>query len=93
MLNHDQLIALLKSRIRTAGTQKTFAKQIGISPQYLSDVLAGRRMPNRQILKALGYECVPCYKRIYHIAAGDTHHVTYDGRGNSFIPEHKTEEI
>lgn len=93
MLNHDQLIALLKSQIKMAGSQKAFAKQIEISPQYLSDVLAGRRMPNRQILNALGYEFVPCYKRIYHFAADDTRQVTHDGRGKVFIPDHKTREI
>lgn len=35
-------------------SQKEFADQHGISPQYVHDVLNGRRMPGASILNALG---------------------------------------
>ena len=37
-----------------AGTQKELARKWRISPQYLSDVLAGRRKPGPKILRRLG---------------------------------------
>ena len=66
MLDQTQLIALLKQQIKDAGSQKTLAHRWGISQQYLTDVLKRRRMPNRKILDALGYESVVMYKKIYH---------------------------
>jgi len=65
MLNHDQLLSLLKQCVRDAGSQKTFAIQHGISQQYLTDVLKKRRMPGAKILQVLGYESVIVYKKIY----------------------------
>lgn len=35
-------------------SQKEFADQHGISPQYVHDVITGRRMPGASILNALG---------------------------------------
>lgn len=39
--------------MRTAGTQSAYAEQIGVSEQYVSDVLRGARRPGRRILQAL----------------------------------------
>jgi len=53
-LTHDELIALLRRRIKEAGQQKLFAEANGISAQYVSDVLRKRREPGEAILEALG---------------------------------------
>lgn len=45
-------------------TQKALAQKIGISPQYLADILDGRRAPGKKVLTFLGYEKVICYRYI-----------------------------
>ncbi len=71
MLDHAQLIALLKQQAKDAGSQKQLAFKWGISQQYLSDVMDGRRMPGKKILDALGYEPVVVYKKIYRTASSN----------------------
>ncbi len=46
--------ARLRAAVKQAGDQQTYARQIGISPAYLSDVLNARREPGDSILSALG---------------------------------------
>lgn len=43
-------------------TQKALAKRLGISAQYLSDILKGRREPGQKMLDALGLERVITYE-------------------------------
>jgi hypothetical protein len=45
---------LLNEAIRKAGSQAAFADSHGISRQYLTDVLKGRRDMSGKILEALG---------------------------------------
>lgn len=71
MLTHDQLVSLLKQQVKDAGSQKQFAFRWGISQQYLTDVLKGRRMPGPKILKMLGYESMVVYKKIYRTGASN----------------------
>ena len=52
----------LKEMLSTA-TQKDVAAKLGVSQQYLSDVLTGRRAPGKSILDALGLEKVISYRR------------------------------
>lgn len=44
-------------------SQAEMAKKIGISPQYLHDVLNERRGPGEKILDFLGLEKVVLYRR------------------------------
>ena len=46
----------LRLYIQNVGSQKSAAKELGISPQYLCDVLAGRRSPSDRLAKAFGFE-------------------------------------
>ncbi len=71
MMELKQVQNLLKQRARTLGSQKRLALQLGVSQQYLSDVIHGRRMPNAKILRAMGLELVPCYRHVYHHALFD----------------------
>lgn len=57
---------LLRERCEKC-SQKEFAEQHGVSPQYVHDVLAGRRMPGKSIINALGLS-----KRVvYEFACSD----------------------
>lgn len=38
-----------------AGSQDTWAKTNSVSPQYVTDVLKGRKPPGESITRALGY--------------------------------------
>lgn len=62
MLTEEELIDRLRTVVAQAGSQKDFAQQHGLSEQYLSDVLRGRREPGQKILEALGVERVVGYR-------------------------------
>jgi transcriptional regulator with XRE-family HTH domain len=47
------IIELLRKAIGD-GTAKDYAAKIGVSQQFLSDVLKGRRAPGHKLLAALG---------------------------------------
>jgi DNA-binding transcriptional regulator YdaS (Cro superfamily) len=51
----EQLVQHLKRCVKSAGTQRAFAEQVGISQQYVSDVLAGRRDPGPKLAAAIGF--------------------------------------
>lgn len=44
-------------------SQKKLAEQIGISPQYLSDILKGRREVSESVAEKLGFERVVTFVR------------------------------
>ncbi len=58
MMTDAQLKALLRAKVREYGSQLAFAEAVGLSAQYVSDVLKGRRPAGPKLLKALGYEWV-----------------------------------
>ncbi len=49
-----EFITLLRGAVAEHGSQKAFAKHIGVSEPYLTDVLLGRRHPSPRILEPLG---------------------------------------
>jgi hypothetical protein len=49
----DDLRDMLREMARPT-TDAALAKQLGLSPQYLCDVLLGRREPGPKLLRALG---------------------------------------
>jgi DNA-binding transcriptional regulator YdaS (Cro superfamily) len=44
----------LEKHVKRAGSQKDAASVLGISPQYLNDLLLGRREASEAILQKLG---------------------------------------
>lgn len=62
MIASPVIIRRLQVRANKLGGQKQLAKELGISPQYLSDVMTGKSEPGPAILEALGYERVVLYK-------------------------------
>jgi hypothetical protein len=55
-VNDTHVIRLLRAACREAGSQNKWAKQHGVSQQYVNHVLNGHRPPGPQILAALGLE-------------------------------------
>lgn len=55
-------IVLLKARVDSLGTQAALAEEIGISAQYLSQILAGERDPSEKVLDYLNFEKVIMYR-------------------------------
>lgn len=52
---------ILTRFIERAGSQRAAAQQLGVSAQYLCDVLKGRRAPGSKILEPLGLKRVVGY--------------------------------
>ena len=49
------LIAILRSECARAGGQLAWARRVGFSPQYVNDVLRGRRDVSEAMANALGF--------------------------------------
>lgn len=49
------LIAILRSECERAGGQQAWARRAGFSPQYVCDVLKGRRDVSEAMANALGF--------------------------------------
>jgi len=53
-MNLDEFIQYLKRQM--VGSQAEYAKKLGVSAQYLGDVLSKKRDPGKKILDAVGFE-------------------------------------
>lgn len=49
------LVSIIQERVASAGSQQAAADILGISAQYLCDLLHGRREPSETIADALGF--------------------------------------
>ena len=63
-MTKDQLLEMLRKQAAAYDTDTQYARLLGVSPQYLCDILAGRREPGRKILEPLGYQRVVEYRRV-----------------------------
>ncbi len=61
MSDRVTLLAFIKKQITKHGSQAAYAKHLGISQQYLNDVLHGRRDISSELAQALGYERLTIY--------------------------------
>lgn len=52
-MDNDAVIELLRKR-QAGRTQKEVAEELGVTPQFLHDVLNGRRNPSDRILEYVG---------------------------------------
>ncbi len=60
-MNEREMISHIKSLCRKAGSQKAFAASLGISEQYLSEIIRGKRGMSDNVLTKLGFEKVILY--------------------------------
>ncbi len=61
-MTEEQVRELLRVAIRRWSTMKAFAEHHGLSPQYVTDVMKGRREPDSKICHAIGVERVVVYR-------------------------------
>lgn len=71
LLTLSEVYGLLREAIRAAGGQTAFARDHGLSPGYLSDVMNARRDPGASIQKALGITKVTRYKFVENVKKED----------------------
>lgn len=60
---HDTILARLRGCVKVEGSQKAVAKKLGVSQQYLTDVLKGRRDISDTVARKMGYEKVAVFFR------------------------------
>lgn len=60
----EEVLAQLRFNVAVFRSQKKCAAALGCSPQYLGDILAGRREPVREVLNRLGFRKVTLYERL-----------------------------
>ena len=61
-MNAEDVRKILRAACANRGGQKNFAESAGVSQQYVSDVLNGKREPGGAILDALNIERVVTYR-------------------------------
>jgi plasmid maintenance system antidote protein VapI len=49
-----------KATPRQGQTQKAVAEKLGFSPQFINDVLAGKRSLTEKLIDSLGFKTVDC---------------------------------
>lgn len=59
---HSEVIKELKKRVTNSNAQLLVAQQLGISPQYLSDILNNKRIISQRVARRLGYIRVVRYR-------------------------------
>jgi hypothetical protein len=60
-ISRDAIVEELRLLVSSMSTQAALAKRIGITPAYLSDILAGRRHPGPVVCKFLKIKAVVVY--------------------------------
>lgn len=60
----DEVRQSIRLVCENMGGQKVFAERVGVSQQYVSDVLNEKREPGPSILSALGLEKVVTYRSV-----------------------------
>ena len=61
-LTETDIRVRLEKRVFECGSQSAFAKSLGVTPQYVSDILAGKRAIPDKVLAAIGVERVVSYR-------------------------------
>ena len=63
-MDRERFVRMLQFLAHQAGSWSALARQLEVTPQYLSDVKDGRRAPGKGILKGLGMERVVTYRKV-----------------------------
>jgi DNA-binding transcriptional regulator YdaS (Cro superfamily) len=61
VLTNDDLLDVLNARVVAAGSQQRVASDLGVSPQYLNDVIRFRRPVGPFLADAMGYRRVTMF--------------------------------
>jgi hypothetical protein len=63
MITRDELIDLIRTAVKAAGSQRALARQWDVAPAYITDLLHGLRDPGPKVLEAMGYERIVVYRK------------------------------
>ena len=63
MIPSLEFVDQISDFVLKSASQKAAAAALGISPQYLNDILRCRREPGKKVLAALGYERLVFYRK------------------------------
>jgi DNA-binding transcriptional regulator YdaS (Cro superfamily) len=61
-MTEKKMMAEVRRLIRLVGSQKQAAIQLGITPQYLNDILHQRREISTRVADAMGYDRIVSYR-------------------------------
>lgn len=61
--SEDEIAEALRDRINYRTTQTDLAKELGISRSYLCELLLGRKKVGPEVLRKLGYDPTPYYRK------------------------------
>lgn len=64
MIHEPEMRTRLIKFVRNVGLAKTAAKALGISQQYLSDLVNGNREISAEVARGLGYRKVVVYQEL-----------------------------
>jgi len=56
MESNQTVLEFIRSQVTKHGSQKAYARHLGVSQQYLNDVLSGRRDLSAELAALLGYK-------------------------------------
>lgn len=62
-ISHDDALNLIRDIVKRNGTQFAAAKELDISPMYLSDILKGKSAISDTIARKLGYRRVIMFEQ------------------------------
>ncbi|MCP1549369.1 hypothetical protein J2W76_002614 [Methylorubrum zatmanii] len=62
-LTECEVLEHLRAAIKESGNAKVWAGRAGVSPQYVSDVVRGRRALGESVLDAIGFRKRVTYER------------------------------
>jgi hypothetical protein len=63
-MTEKDLTEMLLARLGPKKHQQDIAQELGVAPSFLSDVLKGRRRFTPRILRKLGYDPTPHYRKL-----------------------------
>lgn len=61
LITENDFLTVIRTQIGE-GSAKDFADRVGVSPQFISDVLKLRRAPTDNLAKAMGYDRIVFFR-------------------------------
>ena len=63
-ITHEELLGRLRQQMQASGSQNKAARDLGVSVQYLAEVLKGHRPIGPTLLRGLGIRKIIIYEEI-----------------------------
>ncbi len=82
-MDPDPLV-VLRVACERAGSQAAWAREVGLSPQYVTDVLVGRRRPTDHVLSLLGLRRIERFAWKYRPRVGESTTPESTTSGNTY---------